>query len=106
MPCYRPWRIVSRPSYSSPGGFYSVKAQPEVDQINFAPRVRGAGPDVNGCYDYYYSRIDDQDPMFKLLGTLPDQKRHVLYDAGHDLPDPPVVKETLNWFDRYLGPVD
>ena len=30
----------------------------------------------------------------------------VLYDAGHDLPDPPVVKETLNWFDRYLGPVE
>jgi hypothetical protein len=44
--------------------------------------------------------------MFKLLGTLPEQKRHVLYDAGHDLPGPPVVKETLNWFDRYLGPVD
>ena len=41
-----------------------------------------------------------------LLGTLPEQKRHVLYDAGHDLPGPPVVKETLNWFDRYLGPVD
>jgi serine/threonine protein kinase/formylglycine-generating enzyme required for sulfatase activity/dienelactone hydrolase len=88
------------------GGFYSVKAQPEVDQINFAPRVKVPVLMLNGRYDYYYSRVDDQDPMFKLLGTLPEQKRHVLYDAGHDLPDPQVVKETLNWFDRYLGPVD
>ena len=88
------------------GGFYPVKAQPEVDQINFAPRVKVPVLMLNGRYDYYFTIVDDQDTMFKLLGAPPDQKRHVVYDAGHDLPDPPVVKETLNWFDRYLGPVN
>lgn len=41
--------------------------------------------------------------MFDLLGTPPDQKEPKLYDADHNLPDKEVVKETLAWFDRYLG---
>ena len=61
---------------------------------------------LNGRYDYYFMLVDDQDPMFRLLGSPPGEKRHVVYDAGHDLPDPAVVKETLDWFDRYLGPVN
>ena len=32
-------------------------------------------------------------------------KRHVLYDTGHHVPRSEMIKETLNWLDRYLGPV-
>jgi serine/threonine protein kinase/formylglycine-generating enzyme required for sulfatase activity/dienelactone hydrolase len=88
------------------GGFYSVKSLPEVDLINFVPRVKVPVLMLNGRYDYYFMLVDDQDPMFRLLGSPPGEKRHVVYDAGHDLPDPAVVKETLDWFDRYLGPVN
>jgi eukaryotic-like serine/threonine-protein kinase len=88
------------------GGFYSVKVLPEADQFNFAPRVKVPVLMLNGRYDYYFSLLAYQDPMFRLLGSRPEQKRHIVYDAGHDLPDPEVVKETLNWFDRYLGPVN
>ena len=43
---------------------------------------------LNGRYDYYYPVLACQEPMFKLLGSAPGQKRLILYDAGHDLPAP------------------
>jgi hypothetical protein len=32
-------------------------------------------------------------------------KRRVVYDTGHDIPSIEMIKETLDWLDRYLGPV-
>jgi len=48
-----------------------------------------------------------QQPMFRWLGTQSKDKRHVLFDTGHSLQAvrPAYIKETLDWFDRYLGPV-
>lgn len=44
-----------------------------------------------------------QSALYRLLGTPADKKRHVVYDAGHAvLPRREVVRETLDWFDRYL----
>jgi dipeptidyl aminopeptidase/acylaminoacyl peptidase len=42
------------------------------------------------------------------LGTPEKDKRHILYQGGHDLMTTArlqVVKEVLNWLERYLGPV-
>jgi hypothetical protein len=39
---------------------------------------------------------------FRLLGTPENQKRYVLFDAGHVLLQQHDMKETLGWFDRYL----
>ena len=47
-----------------------------------------------------------QKPLFKLLGVADEHKRHRLFDGGHapgQLPD--VIREILDWFDHYLGPV-
>ena len=44
--------------------------------------------------------------MFDLLGTPPEHKRHVLLEGGHlpyDLNA--VMREILDWYDLYLGPV-
>ena len=42
--------------------------------------------------------------MFRLLGTPPERKRHVLFEAGHAvLPVRPMMAETLDFFDRYLA---
>jgi hypothetical protein len=43
--------------------------------------------------------------MFRLLGTKADDKRHVLFDGGHGPGRLAPVKPTLEWLDRYLGPV-
>jgi hypothetical protein len=29
----------------------------------------------------------------------------VVYDTAHDLPRTETIKESLNWLDKYLGPV-
>ena len=60
---------------------------------------------LNGRFDFYFPVNSSQEPMFRLLGTPKEDKRRVLYDTGHDIPQSEVIKETLNWLDRYLGPV-
>ena len=44
-----------------------------------------------------------------LTGVLrvaaPDNKRHVVTDSDHLPPSDVVIRETLEWLDRYLGPV-
>jgi hypothetical protein len=42
--------------------------------------------------------------MFRMLGAPPDRKRYVLYGAGHVLARSDMIKETLDWLDKYLGP--
>jgi formylglycine-generating enzyme required for sulfatase activity/dienelactone hydrolase len=88
------------------GGFYQAKTLPEVDQLNFPPHIKVPVLMLNGRYDFYFPTLCCQQPMFRLMGSQPGQKRSVLYDSGHDLPDPPIVKETLDWLDHYLGPVN
>jgi len=86
-------------------GFYLQRRLPEVDQINFAPRVKAPVLMLNGRFDFIFPTGSSQEPMFRQLGTPPEHKRRVLYDTGHDIPRTEMIKETLNWLDRYLGPV-
>ena len=46
-----------------------------------------------------------QVPLFNLLGTATDQKRHAVFGGGHIPPRTDTIREVLNWLDRYLGPV-
>jgi dienelactone hydrolase len=87
------------------GGCNTEKALPEVDSANFAPRVKIPVLMINGRYDFVLPLQTCQEPFFRLLGSPPQDKRHVLYDTGHSPPQLPVMKEALNWLDRYLGPV-
>jgi serine/threonine protein kinase len=86
-------------------GFTLYKQLPEGDQLNFAPRVKAPVLLLNGRFDYMYPLRSSQETLFRLLGTPDKDKRRVVYDTGHDIPRPEMIKETLNWLDRYLGPV-
>ena len=87
-------------------GFNLDRTLPEVDQINFAPRVKVPVLMLNGRFDYFNPTTTSQEPMFRLLGAPKAQKRHVLADTGHDFPRAELIKESLDWLDRYLGPVN
>jgi len=80
---------------------------PEYDIVNFAPRVKQPTLMINGRNDFSYPVESAQLPLFRLLGTPEDQKRHALFEGGH-LPVHvnDVIREILDWFDRYLGTVD
>jgi formylglycine-generating enzyme required for sulfatase activity/predicted esterase len=86
-------------------GFYIERPPPEVDAINFAPRMTIPTLVLNGRYDYTFPEEASQVPFFQALGTPPDQKRRVVYEGGHNLPVNEGIKETLDWFDRHLGVV-
>jgi eukaryotic-like serine/threonine-protein kinase len=87
------------------GGFYLQHSPPEVDAFNFAPRVRVPVLLLNGRFDFFYPIDTSQLPMFELFGVPENEKRRVVYDAGHNIPRPDLIRETLDWLDRYLGPV-
>ncbi len=78
---------------------------PEADPFNFLPRITIPVLMLNGRLDHFFPVETSQLPMFQLLGTPPDRKKQLIYDAGHLVPHSQVIKETLDWFDRYLGPV-
>jgi hypothetical protein len=43
--------------------------------------------------------------MFRALGAPETDKRHALLEGGHIPPQVEVMRETLDWLDRYLGKV-
>ena len=88
------------------GGFRFVKVPPEVDPINFAPRVTIPVLLAAGRQDFQHPYETAQLPMFRLLGTYEKDKKHFVFEGGHVPPKiQPVIKEILDWLDRYLGPV-
>ena len=87
------------------GGFWLQRGPPEVEQINFAPRVKIPVLMLNGRYDHIFPVETSQAPMFRHLGTPEGDKDHLLFDSGHSIPRQAGIKESLDWLDRYLGPV-
>ena len=60
---------------------------------------------LNGRYDHFFPVESSQDPFFRYLGTPEKDKKHVVYETGHAVPRKDFIRETLDWLDRYLGPV-
>ena len=89
------------------GGFWFFEGLPEVDQINFAPRVKIPVLMLNGRFDYLFQYEMLQLPMYHYFGAPKEHKRQVVFDVGHGVVKPKnkFVKETLDWLDRYLGQV-
>jgi pimeloyl-ACP methyl ester carboxylesterase len=71
-----------------------------------APRVTVPVLLLGGRYDYMVPADTSQKALFDLLGTPSELKRRVIFEAGHlPLPRADVIRETLEWLDRYQGPV-
>jgi len=90
------------------GGFQTMremKGVPEIDPVNFAPRVKIPVLMLNGRFDFLYPYELAQIPMFRFLGTAPEHKNHVVYETDHAVPRHEMIKETLAWLDRYLEPI-
>jgi dienelactone hydrolase len=78
---------------------------PEVQPANFAPRVKVPVLIING-------RNDFQNPpeaparLLELIGTAPERKKLVMLEGGHVPNDAlGVIRNVLDWYDTYLGPV-
>jgi len=62
---------------------------------------------LNGKYDYAFPVKTHQKPLFDLISTPTEHKKHVIYDTGHlPLPRAPMMKEIFDWLEKYQGPVE
>jgi eukaryotic-like serine/threonine-protein kinase len=85
------------------GGLYLQPSLPEADPVNFAPRVKAPVLMLNGRFDFFFPTATSQEPMFKLLGTAAEHKRRVVYDTSHAIPRNAMIKEVLDWMEKYWG---
>ena len=74
---------------------------PEVDALNFVTRVDAPILMLNGEFDIVFPLETSQTPLFELLGT--EHKKHFVTPASHIVPRDLLIRETLDWFDLYLG---
>ena len=81
------------------------RSLPEVDPINFLPRIKTPVLMLNGKYDFFFPYETSQLPFYTLLGTPKENKQILVYEGGHSVPATQLIKEMLAWFDRYLSPV-
>ncbi len=86
------------------GGLVS-EFRPETNPINYLIRVKQPTLMLNGRFDTGLPAETSSKPMFELLGTPAKDKRQVFYDTDHVPPLNEIIKETLAWLDKYLGPV-
>jgi dienelactone hydrolase len=86
------------------GGLEFQSTLPEVDPFNFAPYAHQPTLMINGRYDFFFPVETSQRPLFQLLGSPPSDKRQIIADGGHSPPQDLLVRETIDWLDRYLGP--
>jgi len=88
------------------GGLEEGHPTPEADAFQFAPRARTPVLMLNGRYDLVFDLETSQRPLLQLFGASPANKKLVLLEAGHAMVGfPAATRESLDWLDRYLGPV-
>jgi dienelactone hydrolase len=90
------------------GGYFLDQPPMGGDQADFAPRLKKPVLMVNGRDDYVFSLEKSQKPFFQMLGSPAAEKRHVVLDTPHDVTErrAELVKEVLDWLDKYLGRVE
>ena len=88
------------------GGLPSESRRPEVDELNFLPRVKVPVVMINGRYDHVFPVEPSQNPFFARLGTPTDQKAHLILPGGHSSPRNEMIQAVLEGLDRWLGPVE
>jgi eukaryotic-like serine/threonine-protein kinase len=87
-------------------GLIGVDLPAEFNPIHFAPRATEPTLLIGGRYDFIGPVATSQLPLLHLLGAPDEHKKLALFDTGHVVhPGPEMIKEVLDWFDRYLGPV-
>jgi formylglycine-generating enzyme required for sulfatase activity/pimeloyl-ACP methyl ester carboxylesterase len=91
------------------GGLMMQSVQPMVDPFNFLPRVTIPTLMFNGRYDSFFPLDTSIRPFYASLGTPESDKKIIVTDSNHFVAAysaNQLISETLDWLDKYLGPVD
>ena len=91
------------------GGLMMQDVQPMADPFNFLPRVTVPVFMFNGRYDSFFPLESAIRPFFAHLGTPAADKKLTVTDSNHFVAAysaNQLISETLDWLDKYLGPVE
>lgn len=91
------------------GGLMMQDVQPMADPFNFLPRVTLPTLMLNGRYDSFFPLESSILPFYENLGTPEADRKIIVTDANHFVGAYDanlVIAETLDWLDRYVGPVE
>ncbi|MBN1181756.1 MAG: SUMF1/EgtB/PvdO family nonheme iron enzyme, partial [Bacteroidales bacterium] len=91
--------IVS--SHGASGG----NDMPEFYHLNYLSRITIPMLMLSGIYDDAFPYETSQQLYYNWLATSKKDKKWVVYEASHNVPQVERVKETINWLDRYFGTV-
>jgi dipeptidyl aminopeptidase/acylaminoacyl peptidase len=87
-------------------GGLTGRVYPEIDPINYVSRINIPVLMLNGKYDYAFHYEKEVLPFFNMLSTPEKDKRLRVYETDHYIPKNEMIKEVLNWLDKYFGPVN
>jgi dienelactone hydrolase len=74
-------------------------------QVSAVLRTRIPTLTLNGRYDHVFPYETHQLPFFEMLGSSPEDKRQVVYEAGHfAFPLGEAIRENVAWLDQHFGP--
>jgi dipeptidyl aminopeptidase/acylaminoacyl peptidase len=104
---YLPYRPEFKTAIFVSGGMADFSQGDQIHMSGLLPHITIPVLMLNGKFDYLFPPASSQEPFFELLGTSDEQKRRVVYDSGHwPLPRNELIRETLDWLDKYLGTVE
>jgi hypothetical protein len=80
---------------------------PEINPATFAPHVRASVLMISGRDDVNFMYETSQVPLFNLLGSAPNRKKHNTYPGAHSVFGwyDDMVRDTLDWLDVQFGPI-
>ena len=91
------------------GGLMMQDVQPMADPFNFLPRVTIPIFMFNGRYDSFFPLDTSIKPFYENLGSPDADKKLIVTDSNHFVAAynaNQLISETLDWLDKYLGPVE
>ena len=83
-------------------GFCFQETYQEIESYLYTPRIKCPVIMLNGKYDVFFPLKTSQKPMFDLLGTNNEDKKHYVYTSGHYVPRKKLISEHLSWLEKYL----
>jgi dienelactone hydrolase len=88
------------------GALTTGRYLPEVDPATFLSGVKAPVLMLNGEFDSIVPLETSAKPFYELLGVSEPDKKHVIAPGGHFVPRNILIRESLDWLDKYLGPVN
>jgi hypothetical protein len=82
-------------------GLSFQKSKKEVEAYLYTSRITMPVLMLNGEFDQFFPLETSQIPMFKLIGTKKEDKKHYVSKTGHFVPRDILIKEHLQWLKKY-----